>query len=165
MRRPTNGLRWFPGRLGKFGNWEETVAEQGSVDLNLVASTVNGSGSQSANLVLTRAVFAMGIPVAPKNLFPSNIEGLPTWFYLRANSAGYRAGRRRADLLVALDRATFQADIARLEPGGVLVFEEAFGPPPRWRRGGHRCTCIRSRSGDWPRSRSRIPISASTSPT
>ncbi|HVB53568.1 MAG TPA: 2-oxoacid:acceptor oxidoreductase subunit alpha [Candidatus Acidoferrales bacterium] len=105
------------------------MAEQGSVDLNLVASTVNGSGSQSANLVLTRAVFAMGIPVAPKNLFPSNIEGLPTWFYLRANSMGYRAGRRRADLLVSLDRATFQADIARLEPGGVLVYEEAFGPP------------------------------------
>jgi 2-oxoglutarate ferredoxin oxidoreductase subunit alpha len=105
------------------------LTEQGSVDLNLVASTVNGSGSQSANLVLTRAVFAMGIPVAPKNLFPSNIEGLPTWFYLRANSAGYRAGRRRADLLVAMDRATFQADIARLEPGGVLVFEEAYGAP------------------------------------
>jgi len=94
-----------------------------------VASTVNGSGSQSANLVLARAVFAMGIPVAPKNLFPSNIEGLPTWFFLRANSAGYRAGRRRADLLVAMDRATFQADLARLEPGGVLVYEEAYGPP------------------------------------
>ncbi|MGC2192186.1 MAG: 2-oxoacid:acceptor oxidoreductase subunit alpha [Candidatus Dormiibacterota bacterium] len=105
------------------------MTEQGSVDLNLVASTVNGSGSQSANLVLTRAVFAMGIPVAPKNLFPSNIEGLPTWFYLRANSQGYRSGRRRADLLVALDRATFQEDVARLEPGGVLVYEEAFGAP------------------------------------
>ncbi len=105
------------------------MTEQGSVDLNLVASTVNGSGSQSANLVLTRAVFAMGIPVAPKNLFPSNIEGLPTWFYLRANSRGYRAGRRRADLLVALDRATFSADLGRLEPGGVLVYEEAFGEP------------------------------------
>jgi 2-oxoglutarate ferredoxin oxidoreductase subunit alpha len=105
------------------------LTEQGSVDLNLVASTVNGSGSQSANLVLTRAVFAMGIPVAPKNLFPSNIEGLPTWFYLRANSMGYRSGRRRADLLVALDRATFQEDVARLEPGGVLVYEEAFGAP------------------------------------
>jgi len=100
------------------------------VDLNLIASTVNGSGSQSANLVLTRAVFAMGIPVAPKNLFPSNIEGLPTWFHLRANSAGYQAGRRRADLLIALDRATFQDDLARIEPGGVLVYEEAFGTPP-----------------------------------
>jgi len=105
------------------------LAEPGFIDLNLVASTVNGSGSQSANLVLTRAVFAMGIPVAPKNLFPSNIEGLPTWFYLRATSKGYRAGRRRADLLVALDRPTFQADLAKLEPGGVLVYEEAFGPP------------------------------------
>ena len=118
-----------PGGPGEFGNWEVTLAEQGSVDLSLVASTVNGSGSQSANLVLTRAVFAMGIPVAPKNLFPSNIEGLPTWFYLRASSAGYRAGKRRADLMVALDRATFQADVARLVPGGVLVFEEAFGAP------------------------------------
>ncbi len=105
------------------------MGDQVFVDLNLVAATVNGSGSQSANLVLTRAVFAMGIPVAPKNLFPSNIEGLPTWFYLRANSKGYRAGRRRADLLVALDRATYAADIARLEPGGVMVYEEAFGAP------------------------------------
>jgi 2-oxoglutarate/2-oxoacid ferredoxin oxidoreductase subunit alpha len=105
------------------------LGDQGFVDLNLVASTVNGSGSQAANLVLTRAVFAMGIPVAPKNLFPSNIEGLPTWFYLRANSKGYRAGRRRADLLVALDRATYVADITRIEPGGVMVYEEAFGVP------------------------------------
>ena len=112
------------------GTWEVTLAKQGVLDVNIVASTVNGSGSQSANLVLTRAIFAMGIPVAPKNLFPSNIEGLPTWFYLRANSAGYRAGRRRADLLVALDRATFAADVDRLEPGGVLVYEEAFGVPP-----------------------------------
>ncbi len=108
---------------------EALPTESGSFDLNVVASTVNGSGSQSANLVLTRAVFAMGIPVAPKNLFPSNIEGLPTWFFLRATSAGYRAGRRRADLLVAMDRATFQADIARLESGGVLVFEEVYGSP------------------------------------
>ncbi len=95
-----------------------------------MASTVNGSGSQSANLVLTRAVFEMGIPVAPKNLFPSNIEGLPTWFHLRANSAGYRAGRRQADLMVALNRATFAADVARLGPEAVLVYEEAFGPAP-----------------------------------
>ncbi|MGH7609318.1 MAG: 2-oxoacid:acceptor oxidoreductase subunit alpha [Candidatus Dormibacteria bacterium] len=105
------------------------MAKAGAVDLSLIASTVNGSGSQSANLVLTRAVFAMGIAVAPKNLFPSNIEGLPTWFYLRATSAGYQGGRRRADLLVALNRATFQSDLAKLEPGGVLVYEEAFGDP------------------------------------
>jgi len=129
VRQPQNGLRWVRGRSGQVGNWEETLAERGSVDLNLVASTVNGSGSQSANLVLTRAVFAMGIPVAPKNLFPSNIEGLPTWFFLRANSAGYQAGRRRADLMVALNRVTFGDDMARLEPGGVLVYEEAFGSP------------------------------------
>ncbi|MGH7610585.1 MAG: 2-oxoacid:acceptor oxidoreductase subunit alpha [Candidatus Dormibacteria bacterium] len=109
---------------------KQTRAEsEGLVDLNLVASTVNGSGSQSANLTLTRAIFAMGIPVAPKNLFPSNIEGLPTWFYLRANTAGYHSGRRRADLLVALNRSTFAEDLDKLLPGGVLVFEEAFGEP------------------------------------
>ncbi len=100
-----------------------------AIDFNLVAATVNGSGSQSANLVLTRAVFAMGIPVAPKNLFPSNIEGLPTWFFLRANSAGYRAGRRQADLMVALNRATFAQDLDRLNPGGALVHEASFGEP------------------------------------
>jgi len=67
------------------------------LDLNLVVATVNGSGSQSANLILTRSLFGMGIPVAPKNVFPSNIEGLPTWFFLRASSAGHLAGRRLAD--------------------------------------------------------------------
>lgn len=99
------------------------------MDLNLVAATVNGSGSQSANLVLTRAVHAMGISVAPKNVFPSNIEGLPTWFFLRASSRGYQAGRRRANLLVALNRATFSSDLERLDRRGVVVYEQAFGAP------------------------------------
>ncbi|MHB8393980.1 MAG: 2-oxoacid:acceptor oxidoreductase subunit alpha [Candidatus Dormibacteria bacterium] len=99
------------------------------MDLNLVMATVNGSGSQSANLVLTRALFAMGVPVAPKNIFPSNIEGLPTWFFLRATSAGHLAGRRKANLLVALNRATYAQDVARVERGGVLVFEQAYGDP------------------------------------
>lgn len=105
------------------------MGEIAGMDLNLVMATVNGSGSQSANLVLTRALFAMGVPVAPKNIFPSNIEGLPTWFFLRANAAGHLAGRREADLLVALNRATFHQDVARILPGGVLVFEQAFGDP------------------------------------
>ena len=60
-------------------------------DLTFQAATVNGSGSQSANLVLTRAIFSMGIPVAPKNVFPSNIEGLPTWYQLRVSPRGYQA--------------------------------------------------------------------------
>jgi 2-oxoglutarate ferredoxin oxidoreductase subunit alpha len=99
------------------------------LDLNLVMATVNGSGSQSANLTLTRALFEMGLGVAPKNVFPSNIEGLPTWFFLRATEAGHRGGRRQADLLVALNRATYQQDLSRLCPGGVLVYEQAFGEP------------------------------------
>ena len=99
------------------------------LDLNLVMATVNGSGSQSANLTLTRALFEMGLGVAPKNVFPSNIEGLPTWFFLRATEAGHLAGRRQADLLVALNRATYQQDLRRLLPGGVLVYEQAFGEP------------------------------------
>jgi 2-oxoglutarate ferredoxin oxidoreductase subunit alpha len=112
-------------------NWKkEATMESGPrLDLNLVVATVNGSGSQSANLILTRSIFGMGIPVAPKNVFPSNIEGLPTWFFLRASSAGHQAGRRLADLLVALNRATFQQDLVRLEEGGVLIYEEAFGEP------------------------------------
>ena len=115
---------------GMRSSQEEATMETGAgLDLNLVVATVNGSGSQSANLILTRALFAMGIPVAPKNVFPSNIEGLPTWFFLRATAEGHQAGRRLADLLVALNRATFQQDLDRLEEGGVLIYEEAFGEP------------------------------------
>ncbi|MHB8313214.1 MAG: 2-oxoacid:acceptor oxidoreductase subunit alpha [Candidatus Dormibacteria bacterium] len=106
-----------------------SLADDPGLDLNLVFATVNGSGSQSANLVLTRALFAMGIPVAPKNVFPSNIEGLPTWFFLRANSQGYLAGRRRADLQVCLNRNTFERDLDRLEDGGVLIYEQAYSAP------------------------------------
>jgi 2-oxoglutarate ferredoxin oxidoreductase subunit alpha len=106
-----------------------SLAEESGLDLNLVFATVNGSGSQSANLVLTRALFEMGIPVAPKNVFPSNIEGLPTWFFLRASSAGYRGGRRRADLEVCLNRNTFERDLSRLEAGGVLIYEQAYSAP------------------------------------
>lgn len=92
-----------------------------------MAATVNGSGSQSANLVLTRAIFSMGIPVAPKNVFPSNIEGLPTWYYLRVSPEGYMARQTGdADLLVALNPATWAADQRSLKPGGVVIHEEAY---------------------------------------
>jgi 2-oxoglutarate ferredoxin oxidoreductase subunit alpha len=96
-------------------------------DLTFLAATVNGSGSQSANLVLTRAIFSMGIPVAPKNVFPSNIEGLPTWYHLRVSAEGYQArGTGAADLLVALNPATWVADLRGVKPGGVVVHEEAY---------------------------------------
>ncbi len=92
-------------------------------DFTLTAATVNGSGSQSANLVLTRALFAMGIPVAPKNVFPSNIEGLPTWFNVRLSPRGYQARRAHTDILVALNAQTWQADAAGMPSGGVVIHE------------------------------------------
>lgn len=95
-------------------------------DLTFQAATVNGSGSQSANLVLTRAIFSMGIPVAPKNVFPSNIEGLPTWYQLRISPRGYQARKGDPDVLVALNPATWQQDLASMKPGGAVIHEEAY---------------------------------------
>ncbi len=95
-------------------------------DLTFQAATVNGSGSQSANLVLTRAIFSMGIPVAPKNVFPSNIEGLPTWYQLRVSPQGYQARQGDPDVIVCLNAATWADDLRSLRPGGVVVHEEAY---------------------------------------
>ncbi len=95
-------------------------------DLTIQAATVNGSGSQTANLVLTRAIFHMGIPVAPKNVFPSNIEGLPTWYQLRVTPEGYLARSDKVDILVAFNVATWHQDLKTVRPGGVVIHEEAF---------------------------------------
>ena len=95
-------------------------------DLTFQAATVNGSGSQSANLVLTRAIFSLGIPVAPKNVFPSNIEGLPTWYQLRICPRGYQARTGDPDVLVALNAQTWTADLQSVKPGGAVVHEEAY---------------------------------------
>ena len=75
-------------------------------DLSIQVATVNGSGSQTANLVLLRAIFQMGIPVSGKNLFPSNIAGLPTWFTIRASKQGYIARRRDSEYMVAMNPET-----------------------------------------------------------
>ena len=95
-------------------------------DLTFQAATVNGSGSQSANLVLTRAIFSMGIPVAPKNVFPSNIEGLPTWYQLRICPRGYQARTGDPDVLVALNAQTWGSDLKGVRSGGAVVHEEAY---------------------------------------
>src|SRR3982074_2088921 len=94
--------------------------------LTFQAATVNGSGSQSANLVLTRAIFSLGIPVAPKNVFPSNIEGLPTWYQLRVSPRGYQARAGEPDVLVALNPATWSRDLLSVRPGGAVIHEEAY---------------------------------------
>ncbi|MDP9110813.1 MAG: 2-oxoacid:acceptor oxidoreductase family protein, partial [Candidatus Eremiobacteraeota bacterium] len=95
-------------------------------DLTIRVATVNGSGSQSSNLVLANAIFRMGIPVAPKNVFPSNIEGLPTWFDVRVSPQGYQCRSRDVDVLVALNAATWPADVAGVRTGGVVIHEAAY---------------------------------------
>ena len=93
-------------------------------DFSIRVATVNGSGSQTANLVLLRSIFRMGIPVSGKNLFPSNIAGLPTWFTIRASKHGYIARRARIDLLVAMNPETAREDVLSLEPGAAVVYDE-----------------------------------------
>src|SRR5689334_14307439 len=95
-------------------------------NLTIQAATVNGSGSQTANLVLTRAIFHMGIPVAPKNVFPSNIEGLPTWYQLRITREGHQARNDKIDILIAFNAATWREDLKTVRAGGVVIHEEAF---------------------------------------
>lgn len=90
-------------------------------DFSIHVATVNGSGSQSSNSVLMRSIFQMGIPVSGKNLFPSNIMGLPTWFTIRANKDGYVARRAEVDLLVAMNPQTAVEDVKELRPGAVCV--------------------------------------------
>src|SRR5512140_974601 len=87
-------------------------------DFAIVAATVNGSGSQTANSVLMRALFKMGIPINGKNLFPSNISGLPTWYTIRVSKDGYTARRDDYHVLVAMNKATQAEDIRKLAPGG-----------------------------------------------
>src|SRR5437588_9592759 len=94
-------------------------------DLTIQAATVNGSGSQTANLILTRAIFHMGIPVAPNDVCRSNIEGLPTWYQLRVTPQGHMARRDQVDILVAFNVATWHQDLRTVRPGGVVVHEEA----------------------------------------
>src|ERR1700758_2504022 len=93
-------------------------------DFSINVATVNGSGSQSANTVLLRTIFQMGVPVSGKNLFPSNIAGLPTWYTIRASKDGYVARTRDAEFLVALNPETAKSDVEALPAGGVAIYEE-----------------------------------------
>ncbi len=93
-------------------------------DFSIQVATVNGSGSQSANSVLLRSIFGMGIPVSGKNLFPSNIAGLPTWFTIRASKQGYVARKQEIDILVAMNAETAKDDMLSLPAGAVAIYEE-----------------------------------------
>ena len=85
-------------------------------NMSIQVATVNGSGSQSSNTVLLKTIFQMGVPVSGKNLFPSNIAGLPTWYTIRANKDGYVARKKEIDFLVAMNQETARDDVMTLAP-------------------------------------------------
>jgi 2-oxoglutarate ferredoxin oxidoreductase subunit alpha len=93
-------------------------------DFSIQVATINGSGSQTANSVLMRAIFQMGIPVSGKNMFPSNIQGLPTWFTIRASKHGYIARKKEVDFLVAMNPETAREDVMKLDSGAAVVYDE-----------------------------------------
>ena len=93
-------------------------------DFSIQVATVNGSGSQTANTVLMRSIFQMGVPVSGKNLFPSNIAGLPTWFTIRASARGYIGRKKEIDFLVAMNPETAVEDVDDLAPGSAVVYDE-----------------------------------------
>ena len=93
-------------------------------NMSIQVATVNGSGSQSSNTVLLRSIFQMGVPVSGKNLFPSNIAGLPTWYTIRANKDGYVARKKEIDFLVAMNQETARADVMSLAPGSAVLYDE-----------------------------------------
>jgi 2-oxoglutarate ferredoxin oxidoreductase subunit alpha len=93
-------------------------------NFSIQVATVNGSGSQTANLVLLRSIFQMGVPVSGKNMFPSNIAGLPTWYTVRASADGYMARKKEVDFLVAMNPETAREDVLSLEPGTAVLYDE-----------------------------------------
>jgi 2-oxoglutarate/2-oxoacid ferredoxin oxidoreductase subunit alpha len=93
-------------------------------DFSVQVATVNGSGSQTANNVLMRSIFQMGIPVSGKNMFPSNIQGLPTWFTIRASKHGYTGRKKEIDFLVAMNPETAREDVMKLDAGAAVVYDE-----------------------------------------
>jgi 2-oxoglutarate ferredoxin oxidoreductase subunit alpha len=95
-------------------------------------ATVNGSGSASANTMFAKTVFRMGVPVSPKNIFPSNIQGLPTWYEVRVSEKGYLARRDGVDVMVAMNPQTYNEDLSEVVAGGWLLYDSTM--PRRWAR-------------------------------
>ncbi len=102
---------------------KQNAAIQGCNDFVIKFANVNGSGSASANELFARAIIRMGVPVAPRNIFPSNIQGMPTWYELRVTAEGWLGRRGGCDLMVAMNPQTWDRDIAEIAPGGYLVYD------------------------------------------
>ena len=108
----------------------ETASSQDRLnDFVLKLANVNGTGSASANSLLMKAVFRMGIPVMGKNYFPSNIQGLPTWYEIRVSSEGYVARSGRIDMMVAMNAETYAKDLKEVSPGGYLLYDSSWPRP------------------------------------
>jgi len=99
-------------------------------DFVIKFANVNGSGSASANELFVKAVLRMGVPVSPRNIFPSNIQGLPTWYEARVCEKGYHGRRGGVDMMVAMNPQTWDADVAEIEPGGYLLYDSTRPMPP-----------------------------------
>ena len=93
-------------------------------DFSITVGTVNGSGSSTANTTILRALFKMGIPVSGKNLFPSNIQGQPTWYTIRLSKDGFLARREQQEIVVAMNPASFARDLAATAPGGAFFYAD-----------------------------------------
>ncbi len=103
---------------------KEVPSQQRVNNFSIRVATINGTGSQTANSVIVRALFKMGIPVSGKNIFPSNISGLPTWFQIRVSKDGYTARQDEYAILVAMNPATANEDVANLSPGGMVIYPD-----------------------------------------
>jgi 2-oxoglutarate ferredoxin oxidoreductase subunit alpha len=122
-------------------------------DFVLKIANVNGTGSASANSLLMKTVFRMGIPVSGKNFFPSNIQGLPTWYEIRVSKDGYLARSGAVDIMIAMNSQTYARDLQEVAPGGVLLYDSTWPRRARWRPSSRA-----ERSGSsWARRRNPFP--------
>ena len=103
-------------------------------DFAIKLANVNGSGSASANGLIMQAIFRMGVPVSGKNLFPSNIQGLPTWYEIRVNPQGYTARALDYDLMVAMNAQTYARDIKEVRSGGYVLYDSSWPLDPELER-------------------------------
>ena len=104
----------------------EPQAVQRVNDFVIKLANVNGTGSASANTLLMKSIFRMGVPVVGKNFFPSNIQGLPTWYEIRISRDGHMARSGRVDVMVAMNAETYGRDLAEVAPGGVLIYDSTW---------------------------------------
>ena len=95
-------------------------------DVVIKIATVNGTGSASANGLLMKSIFRMGIPVVGKNYFPSNIQGLPTWYEIRVTGSGYQSRSNRVDIMVAMNAQTYAKDMADVSSGGWMIYDSTW---------------------------------------